>query len=307
MGSRLMDDTTDSLIRISLLDPADGPEDIAKYGDDPPHLYNFPNDRPPIRGCKSFAHGWWEESKKLWYLAGPAIFTSICQYSLGAITQTFTGHIGDLELAAVSIENSVIAGLSYGIMLGMGSALETLCGQSVGAGRLDMLGLYMQRSWIILLCVACFLSLLYVFATPLLLLIGQEKEIAELAGTFALWMLPQLFAYSMVFPLAKFLQAQSKVMVMATIAGCALVVHVLLSWILIFKVGWGLPAAALVLDLSWWIIVVAQMGYVFSGACRDAWAGFSWSAFSNLGGFMRLSLASGVMLWKVTKGTIIVP
>uniref|UniRef100_A0A5K0VYR3 Uncharacterized protein n=1 Tax=Nymphaea colorata TaxID=210225 RepID=A0A5K0VYR3_9MAGN len=34
------------------------------------------------------------ESKKLWYFAGPAIFTSLCRYSLGAITQVFVGHVG---------------------------------------------------------------------------------------------------------------------------------------------------------------------------------------------------------------------
>lgn len=288
-------DDRDSL-RSSLLPPAIGSEETGTYGDDLPHRYDFPDDRPPITDCRSLANGCWEESKKLWYLSGPAIFTSVCQYSLGAMTQTFAGHIGDLELAAVSIENSVIAGLSFGIMMGMGSALETLCGQSFGAGRLDMLGLYMQRSWIILLSTALVMSLIYIFATPILVGIGQQKDIADMAGTFALWMLPQLFAYAMVFPLAKFLQAQSKVLVMAIIAGCVLVLHVLLSWILIFKVGWGLPAAALVLDLSWWIIVLAQMGYVFSGACRDAWGGFSWSAFSNLGAFVRLSMASGVML-----------
>lgn len=57
------------------------------------------------------------ESKRLWKLAGPAIFTSICQYSLGALTQTFAGLVGELELAAVSVENSVIAGLAFGIMV----------------------------------------------------------------------------------------------------------------------------------------------------------------------------------------------
>lgn len=59
--------------------------------------------------------GW--ESKRLWELAGPAIFTTVCQYSLGALTQTFAGQIGELELAAVSIENSVIAGLAFGVMV----------------------------------------------------------------------------------------------------------------------------------------------------------------------------------------------
>ena len=57
------------------------------------------------------------ESKRLWKIAGPAIFTALCQYSLGALTQTFAGFVGDLELAAVSIENSVIAGLAFGVMV----------------------------------------------------------------------------------------------------------------------------------------------------------------------------------------------
>ena len=57
------------------------------------------------------------ESKKLWHLAGPAIFTSVCQYSLGALTQTFAGFVGDLQLAAVSVENSVIANLAFGVMV----------------------------------------------------------------------------------------------------------------------------------------------------------------------------------------------
>ncbi|ERN13760.1 hypothetical protein AMTR_s00049p00186960 [Amborella trichopoda] len=36
----------------------------------------------------------------------------------------------------------------------MGSALETLCGQAYGAGRLDMMGIYMQSAWVILITTA---------------------------------------------------------------------------------------------------------------------------------------------------------
>ncbi|KAJ8533199.1 hypothetical protein K7X08_016088 [Anisodus acutangulus] len=169
------------------------------------------------------------ESKRLWELAGPAIFTSICQYSLGALTQTFAGQVGELELAAVSIENSVIAGLAFGVMLGMGSALETLCGQAFGAGQLRMLGIYMQRSWIILLTTACILVPIYVVSPAILLFAGQTTRISNAAGKFALWMIPQLFAYAMNFPIQKFLQAQRKVLVMAWISAGVLVLHVLFS------------------------------------------------------------------------------
>ncbi|GKF17542.1 hypothetical protein Tco_0062460 [Tanacetum coccineum] len=80
------------------------------------HFTGDIEDIPPINGVKDFLVQFGVESKKLWYLAGPAIFTSVCQYSLGAVTQTFAGHVGTLDLAAFSIENSVIAGFSLGIL-----------------------------------------------------------------------------------------------------------------------------------------------------------------------------------------------
>lgn len=179
----------------------------------------------------------------------------------------------------------------------MGSALETLCGQAYGAGQLDMLGIYMQRSWVILLVTALFLMFIYVFATPLLKLIGQTEDISNAAGGLALWMIPQLFAYALNFPISKFLQAQSKMMVMACISAVALGLHTLFSWLFMLKLGWGLAGGALMLNLSWWFIVVAQLIYIFGGACGRAWSGFSWAAFHNLWGFVRLSLASAIMLW----------
>ncbi|KHN21009.1 Protein TRANSPARENT TESTA 12 [Glycine soja] len=236
------------------------------------------------------------ESKKLWKIAGPAILTSICQYSLGALTQTFAGLVGDLELAAVSVENSVVAGLAFGVMLGMGSALETLCGQAYGAGQSTMLGVYMQRSWVILFVTALILLPLYIWSPPILRLFGQTAEISDAAGKFALWMIPQLFAYAINFPMVKFLQAQRKVLVMLWISVVVLVLHTFFSWFLIFKLGWGLIGAAITLNTSWWVIVIAQLLYIFITKSDGAWSGFTWLAFSDLFGFVKLSLASAVML-----------
>ncbi|KAK4429792.1 protein DETOXIFICATION 29 [Sesamum alatum] len=254
------------------------------------------DDIAPIDSLSGFLSEFKVESGKLWYLAGPAIFSSVAQYALGAMTQTFAGHVGTLDLAAFSIENSVIAGLSLGVMMGMGSALETLCGQAYGAGQIDMLGVYMQRSWVILITTSFLLMFMYIFAEPILLLLGQTEAISRTAGKFALWMVPQLYAYALNFPIAKFLQAQSDIMAMAWISAVALGLHVLFSWLLMLKLGWGMAGGAIVLNLSWWFLVVAQLIYIFSGACAKSWTGFSWRAFQNLWGFVRLSVASAVML-----------
>ncbi|KAF5185040.1 Detoxification-like protein [Thalictrum thalictroides] len=236
------------------------------------------------------------ENKKLWYLAAPAIFTAIAQYSLGTVTLIFAGHLTTLDLDAFSTENMVIGGLAFGIMFGMGSALETLCGQAFGAKQLHMMGVYMQRSWIILMVMCIILLPIYIWASTILRLFGQNQEIAEQSGRFALYMIPQLFAYGVNFPLQKFLQAQSKVMIMAWISAVALVFHVFLSWLLINRFDYGLVGAAVSLNLSWWITVLAQFAYIVMGYCPGTWTGFSWSAFHDLGAFAKLSIASGIMM-----------
>lgn len=71
----------------------------------------------PIKSVKDFAREFSIKSRKLWYLAGPAVLTSLCQYSLGSITQTFAGHVGTIQLVAVSIEMNVFAGVAFGIMV----------------------------------------------------------------------------------------------------------------------------------------------------------------------------------------------
>ncbi|KAL2519592.1 MATE efflux family protein [Abeliophyllum distichum] len=132
----------------------------------------------PINGVVDLVKEFYTESKKLWYLAGPAIFTSFCQYGLIATTLVVAGHIGTIQLAAVSVENSVIAGFPYGILMGMSSALETFCGQAFGANQLDMLGVHLQRSWLILNTMALAMVSLFIFATPILKLLGQTASIS---------------------------------------------------------------------------------------------------------------------------------
>ena len=113
----------------------------------------------------------------------------------------------------------------------------------------NLLGVYMQRSWIILFVACLFLLPLYIFATPILKLLGQRKDIAELAGKFTIRVIPQMFSLAINFPTQKFLQAQSKVGVLAWIGFAALIMHigVLDLFVNVFK--WGLAGAAISYDV----------------------------------------------------------
>ncbi|XP_004972187.1 protein DETOXIFICATION 32 [Setaria italica] len=192
----------------------------------------------------------------------------------------------------------------------MGSALETLCGQAVGAGQLQMLGVYMQRSWIICLATSLALLPLYLFASPILRLLWQSADISAASGRYARWCVPQLFAYAVNFPIQKFYQAQSRVWVMTAISGAVLAAHALLNWLVVARLGRGMVGAAVVGDVSWWLLNAAQFVYLVGGSFPEAWTGFSRKAFASLGGFVKLSIASAVMLclemWYYTAVLILV-
>ncbi|KAM0952254.1 putative multi antimicrobial extrusion protein [Dioscorea sansibarensis] len=237
------------------------------------------------------------EMKLLLHLAAPAVMVYMINYLMSMSTQIFSGHLGNLELAAASLGNTGIQIFAYGLMLGMGSAVETLCGQAYGACKYEMLGVYLQRSTVLLTATGIPLAIIYAFSYPILLLLGQSPAIASAASVFVYGLIPQIFAYAVNFPIQKFLQAQSIVAPSAYISGATLVLHLVLSWLAVYKLGLGLVGASLILSLSWWIIVGAQFVYIVtSERCKYTWAGFSCQAFSGLWGFLKLSAASAVML-----------
>ncbi|CAI0470300.1 unnamed protein product [Linum tenue] len=235
------------------------------------------------------------ESSKLWGIAGPIAFNILCNYGVNSFTNIFVGHIGDVELSAVAISLSVIANFSFGFLLGMGSALETLCGQAFGAGQVELLGVYMQRSWLILLGACFFLLPLYLYATEILKLLGIEPDIAELAGRFTIQVIPQMFSLALNFPTQKFLQAQSNVGFLAWIGFVTFVIHIVLLYFFIYIFKWGLTGAAVAYDISAWGLALAQVVYIV-GWCKEGWRGLSWLAFKDLWGFFKLSIASAVMI-----------
>lgn len=59
----------------------------------------------------------WIESKKMWQIVGPTLFFRLASYSMVVITQAFAGHLGDLELAAISIAYNVILGFDFGLLV----------------------------------------------------------------------------------------------------------------------------------------------------------------------------------------------
>ncbi|KAK8459975.1 hypothetical protein SEVIR_2G249300v4 [Setaria viridis] len=178
----------------------------------------------------------------------------------------------------------------------MASALETLCGQAYGAKQYHMLGIYLQRSWLILLAFAVLLSPMYVFSGPLLAALGQPADLSREAGSASVYFLPSHFMYAVLLPVMTFLQCQLKNWVTAAAAAAVFAVHVAATWLLVKCLGLGIFGVAMAFNLSWVVFAALLVAYALGGGCPETWSGFSTSAFVDLKEFVTLSASSGVMV-----------
>ncbi|KAL0404728.1 UNVERIFIED_CONTAM: protein DETOXIFICATION 21 [Sesamum radiatum] len=226
----------------------------------------------------------------------PAMFTRFSTFGINVISQAFVGHIGSTELAAYALVFTLLTRFANGLLLGLASGLETLCGQAYGAKQYHMLGIYLQRSWIVLtVCTTLFLPV-YIFAAPILKALGQDDDIAEVAGTIALWFIPVIYSFIVSFTCQMYLQAQSKNMIIAYLAVFSLSIHIFLSWLLTIKYNLGIAGTMISTILAYWLPNVGQLIFVISGGCRETWKGFTTLAFKDLWPVVKLSLSSGAMV-----------
>ncbi|KAG6786318.1 hypothetical protein POTOM_007918 [Populus tomentosa] len=193
----------------------------------------------------------WVETKKLWQTAGPAIFSLMAMFSMNMITQSFAGHLGGVELAAISISNTVIVGFLI---------------PYVGHLHAKILG--------------C--SALVLFLAFAILRFCHSTS--------------QTSSFAFLFPLRTFLQSQLKNQVIAWVSLVSLGINALASWLFVYELHFGVVGVAIALDISWWALTLGLFVYSSCGRCPSTWTGFSVQAFSGLWEFVKLSVASGVML-----------
>ncbi|RYR56158.1 hypothetical protein Ahy_A05g021930 isoform B [Arachis hypogaea] len=220
------------------------------------------------------------ETVKLWKIAGPVALSSLFQFLTVSSLNIYAGHLGDIVLSSISLY----------------LALLTLCGQAYGAGQVKSTGIYLQRSWIVLTMSCIILLPTHIYATPILEFLGQDKEISELAGNYALKAIPSMFSFAFILPTQRFLQAQSKVMVITCITFVALLVQNLLLYVFIYGFDWGSTGLAMAHSVSHWVLALALVVYA-SCWCKEGWSGYSFLAFKDLLPFTWLSLSLSVMTW----------
>ncbi|CAN1768087.1 Protein DETOXIFICATION 16 [Linum perenne] len=213
-----------------------------------------------------------EEMKRMIWLAGPLIAVSLLQYSMNLISVMFVGHLGELSLSSASIATSFASATGFTLLLGMASALDTLCGQAYGAKQYHMMSIHTQRAILVLLLATIPLSIIWANTSPILIALGQQQDISLAAGSYVQFMIPSIFAYGILQCLVKFLQTQNIVFPMVLCSAAATLLHILLCWVLVFKLNIGPRGAALSISVSNWVNVLLLSLYVkFSSSCSETW------------------------------------
>lgn len=105
------------------------------------------------------------------------------------------------------------------------------CEQAFGAEKYYM-GVYIQRSWAALLICGVLLLPLYLLATPLLTLLGQPSDVADLSGLLCMCMIPLHFS-----SLFKDSYRSNGLIAWFTLFG--LILHVIVSWLFVYKLQFG--------------------------------------------------------------------
>nr|CAD1842706.1 unnamed protein product [Ananas comosus var. bracteatus] len=255
-------------------------------------------------------------------LAAPLIAVSLLQYLLQVISVMVVGHLGELALSGASVAASFANVTGFSVLsllllytiftgkasiinrspflfhnkLGMGTALDTLCGQAYGAKQYHILGIQMQRAMFVLLLASVPLAFIWANTSQILIAVGQNPEISKEAGLYARWLIPGLFAYGLLQCHVRFLQTQNIIFPMVISSGVTALLHLILCWILVYKSGLGTKGAALATTISYWINTLILALYIkLSLACRRTWTGFSTEALSDVLNFLRLAVPSAFM------------
>jgi MATE family multidrug resistance protein len=183
------------------------------------------------------------EIRPLVALGVPNALTQLGFMMLGFVDTLFVGRLGVAELGAASLGNLWIFGtqiLGMGLMFG----LDPLIAQGHGARDHERVALTLQQGVVTALIASVPIALLWLATEPVLLLFGQDPQLAADAHRFVVIQIPSIPLFLVFLALRQYLQGRGMVMPAFWVTWLANGVNALGNWALIFG-HLGLPALGL--------------------------------------------------------------
>lgn len=239
---------------------------------------------------------WQREAKVLARYSAPLIVTFILQYSL-TMTSVFTvGHIGKIELGAVSLASMTANITGYAVYQGLATALDTLCAQAYGSGKKALVGLQLQRMILFLWVMTIPISIVWLAGEQILLTIVPDKRTAHLAGLYLKILVAGAPGYAVFESGKRFVQAQGQFSVTLYVLLICAPLNALMNWLFVWKFGWGFIGAPIAVSITENLMPLCLIGYIYFFTEKECWGGFSVKALHNWLPMIKLALPGLVMV-----------
>ncbi|KAF2473999.1 MATE efflux family protein [Lindgomyces ingoldianus] len=239
---------------------------------------------------------WQRETKFLTKTSAPLILTFLLQYSLPVASVFTVGHIGKVELGAVSLASMTASITGYAVYQGLATSLDTLCAQAYGSGRPHLVGLQLQRMLYFLWLITIPIALVWGFGTQILSAVVPEKETAKLAGLYLKVLIAGAPGYAAFESGKRFMQAQGLFSpTMYVLIICA-PLNALMNYLFVWVFKWGFIGAPIAVSVTENILPLLLFLYVRFVDGYKCWGGFERRALANWGPMVKLALPGLVMV-----------
>ncbi|KAF6833471.1 mate efflux family protein [Colletotrichum plurivorum] len=239
---------------------------------------------------------WQREAKTIVQYACPLIVTFMLQYSVNVVAIFAVGHIGKIELGAVSLATMTATITVYAPFQGLATSLDTLCAQAYGSGHRHLVGLQLQRMTCFLLMCFAPLAVLWFFGDAVLGAIIPEPESARLAGRYLRILILGGPAFVCFEGGKRFVQAQGLFQATTWVLLIAAPINVFVNWLFVWRLGWGFIGAPIAVVCTQNLLPLLLFAYVRLVDGYQCWGGFSRRALSNWGPMLRLALPGMIMI-----------
>ncbi|PQE13661.1 hypothetical protein CJF31_00005142 [Rutstroemia sp. NJR-2017a BVV2] len=239
---------------------------------------------------------WQREAKTLWRYSSPLVVTFVLQYSLTVASIFTVGHLGKVELGAVSLASMTANITGYAIYQGLATSLDTLCAQAYGSGRKALVGLQLQRMLWFLWALTIPIGILWLSAEKILEHIVPEKRSAELAGLYLRVLLIGAPGFAAFESGKRFVQAQGLFSATTYVLLICAPLNAFLNWLFVWKFEWGFIGAPIAVAVTDNLLPLLLFLYVRFIDGADCWDGFTRRAFHNWGPMIKLALPGLIMV-----------
>ncbi|KAK9383020.1 mate-domain-containing protein [Kockiozyma suomiensis] len=238
-----------------------------------------------------------KEYRRLLKMSLPVIFSYMLQNSLQTVSILIVGRLGAFELAVSAFSYMFAMSTGWLIQLGGTTAIDTLGSATYTASEDPFeLGILLQRGFFVFGTLYIPVIGIWIFAEPILMLLGQTPQLSKAAAEFLQCLIPGGLGFIYFEALKKYMQVQGIMQASTYVLLITSPLNALLNYLFIHPLGFGLNGAALATGLTYWISFWGLALYAKYSRARNAWGGFSMRAFTNLGIFYKLSLLGITMV-----------